>query len=231
MAKRLVVFCVLFLAMVAGIYWYASSRDTAPAMGLDFLMGEQSSVSVKKQLSVLEELGFSFTAEERAMMEEQDMGGGYADTLFLVGAGSYDFDTGEWTATSDRVYALDTEVFDVGNMYALFLQGLQSISTEELTFGPVSQDDSKVEWEEGTGTLNISFQLNGKDCAMDLEVNTDWLDCTALNKVNGLLKAQGIEKRFYAAWNNYQGMTIFYNTPDWAKQFRSKTGTQLFTEV
>ena len=47
--------------------------------------------------------------------------------LDILGWGDYDYDTGEWTPTSNDVYAFDAEIFDIGWMYTLFLQGIAAI--------------------------------------------------------------------------------------------------------
>lgn len=240
MKKQLAIFTVGFLAFLLLIYWYASENHLLTAdMEQDGAFGMMAMgnggvypvPTLDKQLAVLKELGFEFSEKEEKLLSEAGPQSDYADFLFPVGAGDYDYETWEWSPLSKQVYALDTEVFDVGNMYPLFLQGLQAISEEELTFQNIVQDDTKVNWEAGTGTFHVTFTVNEKECAMDLKVNSDWLDCSALNKVNDILKDQGIDKRFYAAWNSYQGMTIFYNTAEWARQFQSKTGSTLFTRV
>ena len=41
--------------------------------------------------------------------------------------GEYEFNSYTWTPTSSDVYAFDAEVFDIENMYALFLQGVKAI--------------------------------------------------------------------------------------------------------
>ena len=187
-------------------------------------------VPLERKLAVLEELGFTFTDAERSLVADYGVeDGGYADLLASLGLGNYDYDAWEWSPTSDQVFALDTEVYDVGNMYPLFFQGLLTISGLPIT--GVAQDDSRADWEEGTGILTVSLDYDGRPYSFDVVFNYDWLDCNVLKEVNAILAREGVEQRFYACWNNFQGMTIFYRDADWARQFEKKTGCRLFTEA
>lgn len=51
--------------------------------------------------------------------------------LTSIGGGSYDYDNHTWTPTSSQVYSFDIEVFDIGQMYTMFMQGISAISGGE----------------------------------------------------------------------------------------------------
>lgn len=189
---------------------------------------EGSELPLEQKLTVLEGLGFQFTQQEREAMGEWP-DAGYGDLLALVGWGNFDTETWEWSPTSSQVYALDTEVFNIDRMYMDFFQGLLSISGGELPITDVVQDDSRVDWDKGTGTFQISLNYNGKPYAFTAEAQGDWLDVGILEKVNGMLKKEGVTKRFYATWNSLQGITVFYRDKAWARQFEASTGCKLYT--
>ena len=190
---------------------------------------EGSGLSLEKKLSVLEELDFQFSEEEKRAMEEWPEAG-YEDLLALVGWGEFDLETWEWSPTSDQVYALDTEVFNIDRMYPDFFQGLLSISNGELPITNVVQDDSEVNWEKGTGTFQITLHYGEKPYSFTATAMNDWLDVGILGQVNDMLKKEGVEKRFYATWNSMQGITVFYRDKDWAQRFEAATGCKLYTK-
>ena len=151
--------------------------------------------------------------------------------LASAGMGEFDYETGEWTSLSDQVYALDTEVFDESTMYPLFFQGLLSISGGEVPITDVIQDDSQVNWEEGTGLRRVTLNYDGKPYIIDTEAMMDWLDCSILKSVNDILAKEGASKRYYAMWNSFQGMTILFFSPEEARSFEGATGCHLSTAL
>lgn len=235
---RVGIFLVLFLACIAGIVkWSGQEISLGTGSGQSDLGGlaelmypAGQSVPLDEKFQVLEELGFSFTEEETAQFQDWPEAG-YADLLAVKGWGEFDPETWAWSPTSDQVYALDTEVFDVGNMYPVFFQGLLSISGGELPITDVVQDDSQVEWESGTGTYRVTLNYDGRPYSFEAVAESDWLDVGILGQVNQMLKQEGVEKRFYAAWNSLQGITVFYCDGAWADQFERATGCRLYTSL
>ncbi len=241
--KRGLIFLAGFLACLAIIVrlsgdkyvWSRPGGESVGDMGkfddylLDDLMNQPGQeLSAKAKLKVLEELGIVFLEEVRQRLEKQS-GDGYADFLASVGMGDFNYETGEWKPLTDQVYALDTEVFDESTMYPLFFQGLLSISGDEVPITDVVQDDSQVNWEEGTGLRRVKLNYNGKPYTIDTQAMLDWLDCSILKSVNDILEQEGAIKRYYAMWNNYQGMTILFLSPEEARVFERGTGCHLST--
>lgn len=241
--KRGLIFLAGFLACLAIIVrlsgdkyvWSRPGGESVGDMGkfddylLDDLMNQPGQeLSAKAKLKVLEELGIVFLEEVRQRLEKQS-GDGYADFLASVGMGDFNYETGEWKPLTDQVYALDTEVFDESTMYPLFFQGLLSISGDEVPITDVVQDDSQVNWEEGTGLRRVKLNYNGKPYTIDTQAMLDWLDCSILKSVNDILEQEGAIKRYYAMWNNYQGMTILFLSPEEARAFERGTGCHLST--
>lgn len=187
-------------------------------------------IPLMSKLKVLEKLGFSFSLEALERMEEQE-DVGYADLLGLVGMGDFDLESGAWQPLSDQVYALDTEVYDIGTMYPDFFRGLLSISKGEVPITEVAQDDSGVDWERGEGTFLISLRYNGRPYTIEARAQCDWLDCSVLEKVNGILEQEGNPKRYYAMWNNYQGFTVLFMAGPEAERFERLTGCRLSTAL
>lgn len=132
--------CVAGIVAVSGetVTWSIPS-DSFRGGGED-LFSNQTGVklSLERKLATLEELDFQFTEEERKAMEEWP-DAGYGDLLAMVGWGEFDNETWEWSPTSDQVYALDTEAFNIDRMYLDFLQGLLSISSGSMRPGTITR--------------------------------------------------------------------------------------------
>ncbi len=192
--------------------------------------GAGSEVSGEGKIRTLEGLGYILTEEEKETARSEK-GAGYADLLAEFGWGQYNYDTGEWSPTSDWVYALDTEIFDIENMYPNFFAGLLSISGDEVPITDVVQDDSRVNWEKGTGTWIITLNYAGKPYTIKTQAMSDWLDCSIVESVNDILKKEGNPCRYYAMWNDYQGITLLFLTPEEAGNFERATGCTLHTEL
>jgi len=242
--KRAGIFLVIFLALCLVILKVAGP-GTPQFSGLDLtgdtegelleLWGMEgitagSGVPGEVKIEVLEGLGYILTEEEKEAARTANEAG-YADLLADFGWGKYDYDTGEWTPTSDWVYALDTEIFDVSNMYPGFFEGLLSISGDQVPITDVVQDDSKVDWEEGTGTWIITLNYDGKPYTIKAQAMSDWLDCSILKSVNEILEKEGNPRRYYAMWNNYQGITVLFLDQEQARAFEGGTGCKLHTSL
>ncbi len=124
------------------------------------------------------------------------------DTLMVKGWGVFDYETDAWTPTSDQVYAFDAEVYDIENMYTLFLQGVQAI-VPEVSITDVKEDLSKMT-DELEGKRGVSFLCNGRPYSVELESMGDWIDLyTMLDFVNGVLKAEGCKEQLHNISNEY----------------------------
>lgn len=91
----------------------------------------------------------------------------------------------------------------------------------------ISEDDSKVDWERGKGTITVSLEWEGQTYHWDMRVYYDWLDSDVLGILNALLTEQKSQKLFYAAGDNGQGAIIFFCTAEWAENFMEATGLEL----
>lgn len=242
--KKVILFLALFLVCLAVIVrlggkgefpidaggWNVTGNDPIGGYIDDLTNQPGTGIPVQMKLQVLEGLGITFSEAALQRLDETS-DSGYSDFLASVGLGEFDYQTGKWTALSDQVYALDTEVYDESTMYPLFFQGLLSISGGEVPITDVIQDDSQVNWEEGSGLRRVTLKYDGRPYTIDTQAMLDWLDCSILKSVNDILEKEGSPKRYYAMWNNYQGLTILFLTPKEAGSFEGATGCRLFTSV
>lgn len=146
--------------------------------------------------------------------------------LSAAGEGRYDYKTWEWTPTSDKVYSFDVEAFDVGNMYAILFQGIESISKNSMIFTDVVQDDG-----EGYYDRKVSFKMNGQQYEFKAEFGGDWYDAAILNYLNQILAENGSGRQLYFMNDEYQQIIVFYCDVEWAKQFTERTGCILTNRI
>ena len=139
--------------------------------------------------------------------------------LWKCGAGIYDYDTGHWTPTSDKVYAFDAEVFDIEHMYTLFLMGVQSI-VQDITITDITEDLAGMN-EELDGTRSVSFLCNGHTYRAELTSMGDWIDGSILPFMNQVLEQENCQYRLFEIQDPYDQMIILiYDTPGKAVQMK-----------
>lgn len=145
-----------------------------------------------------------------------------------IGLGTYDFDTFVWSPTSGAVYSFDTEVFDIEKMYTLFLEGVSSIAGPDADFTEIEEDLTQVDLENGTGKQIIRFTSGGTRYQFEAEAYYDWFDMNAIAFMNDVFKKEGRSKKLWAATDDYQSCILFYNTKQWADEFKSVMGWELY---
>ncbi len=149
--------------------------------------------------------------------------------LDILGWGDYDYDTGEWTPTSNDVYAFDAEIFDIGWMYTLFLQGIAAIvpgfDCTEVTEEIDEWDEDEIRkraalsggWQ-AEGTTKVSFVLNGHRYERALNFYGDWFNTDAIDWVNEVLTAEGFTGQIRTYFDGGQGLILFYGDDAFARQ-------------
>jgi hypothetical protein len=145
--------------------------------------------------------------------------------LYAIGCGDHIFDSGKWKPTSHKVYAFDTEVFDMNRMYTNFLMGVEAINRGEFSITDVQEDVSQADWDTDTGTQTIRFSYNTHPYAYAAKFYGDWLDMGVVAFMNGVFEAEGTPKRLYCCGDQIQ--ILFYDTPEWAARFEEVTGEAL----
>lgn len=158
------------------------------------------------------------------------------DLLIDWGSGDYNFDTGEWTATSHQVYAFDAEIFDIERMYTLFLQGVQAI-VPDVRITEVKEDLSGVtdDMEEADnpyeppsdGVRSVSFLCNGHPYDAELKSYGDWFNLGMLEFMNQVLEKEGCEKQLHlVAGMMDQMVVLIYDTEEKAARLRELMGNE-----
>ena len=132
-----------------------------------------------------------------------------SDALLLaLGAGHYDYDTGDWSPFSNEIYAFDEEVFDEDHMYTLFLKGVQAI-VPDIEITEVREDLSGLN-EYHEGVRSVSFLCNGHPYTFQLKGMRDWFDLDMLGYMAAVIEAEGCPFKLYSFEADYQFVALFY---------------------
>ena len=143
--------------------------------------------------------------------------------LYHIGCGEYD-EAFNWLPSSDAVFALDTELFGGEILYGDFFKGLNAICDGDLVFSDIDEDYRDANIEEGTGTIHISFLMNGESYTCDVQMMYDWFDVSMFNAVSKITAEKSGERRIYAMYDGMQGLIFVYQTSDWVNEFIERTG-------
>lgn len=195
-------------------------------------------VPFDEQISVLSSYGFEISSgiaeQARSTMEEYDMMRiyieGYPYTWLLMQVGSPEHDD-EWNVTgySDEVFWFDFEAWDISTDYITILEGMKALAPQSAINGVTNivENTDNMDWEKGTGSIEVSLDWNGENYSWDMEVYYDWIDGKILGIFNSLLDKTDEESRFYVTGDNGQGAIVFYCSGEWAKDFEEATGLTL----
>lgn len=227
-AVNIILLIALFISAVAALGKLTALNTSAGKL--------PNSLSAYEIAAQLEPLGITCEEEKLAAVESywEEYGEYYTDyskvldILCWAGAGDYDYDTWKWIPGSNGVYWFDAEYLNVDSMYTEFLSGVSALDPEELAFTHIQEDYSQVDWERGTGQVNISFDWNGNTYGTNASMMNDWFDVSVLETVSDIIGANS-DRKLYYAYDGGQGYLVFYSDAQWAKEFTQLTGIALET--
>lgn len=150
--------------------------------------------------------------------------------LTLAGMGTYDEDTWAWTPSRCGVFWFDSEAFDLEHMYTNLLLGISALDPDTLCFTDIQEDTSNVDWMNGTGSQKVIFHWNDQSYTLYASVDYDWYDLTFLSQLNNVMLTETDGKQLYFAWDQGQGLLVFFGDKQWASRFESATGIALYTD-
>lgn len=167
-----------------------------------------------------------FDADYAADYGEEYYSGNYSeskvyDLLYWEAYGFYDEETWEWTPSRSGVYYFDTEVMYVDSIYSDFFTGLSAMHAD-LSFTNVTEDYSNADLEEGIGTVDLSFTLNGNSYTLTAEYLYDWFDTDILTQVAAII-ADHCASELYIYYDG-QGCLLYYGTPEQLTMLETLTG-------
>jgi hypothetical protein len=154
----------------------------------------------------------------------------YYKTLNLlswVGMGEYNEDDWNWTPSSNGVFWMDSEVYDIQYMYSDFLTGISALD-KELDFQIIREWTETDHWD--TGSQFIHFSWNGEEYTLTGELYYDWFDFQVAKDLNKIIENTNTGKQLYFAFDGGQGVLVFYRDAQWVREFQRKTGIELSTD-
>lgn len=150
----------------------------------------------------------------------------YTYTWMLMSLGSPEYDENfEIIGYSEEVFWFDFEGWDIETDYIHILEGMAALAKGSAIdqVDNIRVDTTEVDWEEGSGTLTVLLDYNGKTLSYPMDVYYDWIDEDVLSIYNDLLQDTDSAERFYAIGDGGQGAIIFFCNDEWAKKFEKMT--------
>ena len=149
------------------------------------------------------------------------------DVLCWEGGGIYDEHTWEWTPSRSGVYWFDTEVWNMSAIYTDFLTGLSAMD-ESLVVSNVTEDYSTADIDNGTGSVTVSFDLNGAHHEIAAEYQGDWFDTGFLLRICQILEKDKEAENLYFYFDD-QAILLYYGTGSQVRQLEWKTGVRFYS--
>lgn len=195
---------------------------------------------LEEQVSVLQSQGITVSEKivksAQDTMEEYDtmrvFVEGYPYTWLLMETGTPDYnDEWEITGYSDEVFWFDFEGWDISTDYIMVLEGMLALAPGSAISGVtnISEDTTDVDWDKGSGSIEVSLEWNGQEYSWKMDMYYDWIDESVLGILNSLLEQTDEEERFYVTGDNGQGAIVFYCSKEWAEEFEKATGLEMST--
>lgn len=200
-------------------------------------IGDFKFMTIEESAAILEELDIPVAQEHidavRRVQQEyglSEQGLWFGDFLLCAGIGKYD-ENMDWIPPAGGVYYFDMEAWEVGYMYTNFLNGVSAASFGELRFEDIEEDDSHVNFDDGTGYKTISFTFRGQRYSVKAEMMTDWYDHEALDKITDIINGTSSDKQLYFYFDGGQGIGVFYRDSAWVRTFEKTTGIPLTRDL
>ena len=223
------------LLVVAAICFLLAILNLAGLHMPDLLSGRlHNNMSYQEMASELEPLGITIEELEtfdREYAEEYGVDyyrdNPYAskiiDLLYWEGSGITDPETYQWTPSRSGIYWSDMEVMNVDTMYTDLLTGIAAMD-RELEISGICEDYGSVNMEYGTGTVSVTFALNGRQAQLSANFDYDWLDIDVLREIGQLLTEDDLDKDLYFAFDEGQGFYLYYGHHANVGSLNRKTG-------
>ena len=228
------------LLVVAAICFLLAILNLAGLHMPDLLSGRlHNNMSYQEMASELEPLGITITSQtieeleafDREYAEEYGVDyyrdNPYAskiiDLLYWEGSGITDPETYQWTPSRSGIYWSDMEVMNVDTMYTDLLTGIDAMDGE-LEISGICEDYGSVNMEYGTGTVSVTFALNGRQAQLSANFDYDWLDIDVLREIGQLLTEDDLDKDLYFAFDEGQGFYLYYGHHANVGSLNRKTG-------
>lgn len=166
-----------------------------------------------------EEIKNSILQMPQDMLEDLEKEQIFGLILDDMGRSGYDWGTGTYHPTSDRIFSFDVEVADPEWMYTPFLQAMNDFTKEEVKITDITETYREDGDREEDDVKTVAFRLNGAVCEKELPTQYDWFNTEIIAYLNQVLAEQKAEKYFYITSDGWQNCVVFYSTPEWAEQF------------
>ncbi len=174
---------------------------------------EEVGVVLKPGRSIEELLG-SYSRQE---YEEEGFG-----TLLFVLSDEVQIGPDAGASYTRQLFSFDTECIEDNGDYARFATRFAEMFQDEFE---ISSIEDKVDWESKTAYL--SFECQGKQYAIDPELDNDWFDPKVLGLFIQVSEDMNSRKKIGCAIPDGQSVRLCVMTPSQMKAFSKLTGLQM----
>ena len=197
---------LICISMIA----YTEENDTA----LDDIMEKYDKLGVSIERNKIEQI-----LKEHSFGHCKTNGELAAELLVRLGEGYYNYDTFEWTSLTDQLYAFDLEVFDMSNMYTLFLQSIGSI-VPDIEITGIKEDLSGLN-DDLEGERSVSFLCNGHLYSFTLVGMHDWFDVDMLDYIRQVIHAENCPYELLYFYTIGQDVALYYGMQEKGEQLEA----------
>ena len=199
-------------------------NDCGNLLGFDEIGGILRSLDIDIDDKALQQAEDNWNSMPKEVIENIDK---VALALSYTGNGSYNYDNGIFTPSSDKIFTFDPELYNPDGMFEFFVTGITSINGGDFEISDVWKETvSDNDIESGIYKRNIRFKFNGNEYSYECSIYYDWFDFGIINRINEIIKEEGLQKRIYSV-RDADVAELLYRTPEWAEEFTSRTGSVL----
>lgn len=226
-------------------YYEPATEQTSAVKSAERPESKLDGLSVDEMVALLNSLEVDSISSSSSIMvnsvfTDYDGYDKFLELLYWSGQGIYsssgDESIEKWkfSPNSNDIFSFDFEYKGASNIYTLYLKGISAISDNEFTITNIKEDLSKIDSENVIGSRTVSFRLNGKKYSYKTSTTdslTGDFELEFINFTNDILIEQNCKKHLYFLNYNNIGCILFFNTSDWAEQFKQKTGLVLSDSI
>lgn len=150
--------------------------------------------------------------------------------LFCMGEGVRDYDTGDFLPAESGVFFTYYWAEFPDTMYTDLLRGIDAMSREQLVIDNISEDHSRAEWANYSGSVVTDFTLNGEQKQINAVFYQQWYDEQILNDLNAMVMEATGKQLWFSDFED-TGCFIFLGDRTWANHFADRTGLILSSDI
>ena len=129
----------------------------------------------------------------------------------------------EWVPSTSGVYWFDRDFENKKTIYTDFLRGIDAMS-DALTFENITEDYSKADFGNNSGSVTISFELNGSPYSLHANYRGTQFDNGVITQLISILKEETPLEMLWFCTDLSDGTLVYYGSIEQILLLQEKTG-------